>query len=180
MAIVRVIVHGKGCVHDWVHSTSICNTTKDVYFTIGQQTDFRASPADGWDFQKYCNGETPPYCVTEWFLKVPIQVEYGEVHAYFTENPAAAIERERQERQDADKSILDKLASQGKAVDLQIMGVLGKIQDALSAVQQEAQARIKAIVDLEARIKAWISEMVFELLLKNLDAGTREWRKKQI
>jgi len=51
------------------------------------------------------------------------------------------------------------------------------VSDIVAAGQKEVQDRIKDVLDLEARIKAWISNTVFELLLKNLDAGTREHGK---
>jgi hypothetical protein len=57
-----------------------------------------------------------------------------------------------------------------------LQGISSSVQDIVTSITEMG----KALVDLEARIKAWITETVFELLMKNLDAGTREWRKKQI
>jgi hypothetical protein len=64
------------------------------------------------------------------------------------------------------------LSGFAEAVTAQITVVLEKIQ-------KEADARIKALIDLEARIKAWITESIFELLMKNLNAAAIEYKKKR-
>jgi hypothetical protein len=55
--------------------------------------------------------------------------------------------------------------------------VKASIPALISTALETALAPVYAAIDA---LKAWITETVFELLLKNLDAGTREWRKKQI
>lgn len=50
------------------------------------------------------------------------------------------------------------------------------VTDGLKSVTDSAQ---KGILDLEARMKAWISESIFELLMKNLNASAIEYKKQR-
>ncbi len=169
MAIVRVFIHGGGAVSDWVHQTTFKKSPNDIVFKIGEKTDFRPSEDPGWKFQKWCNGETPPYCVTDYFLVQPVTIEYGEVHAYFTEDPGAAIERERQERQAADTKLSDRIAALEKWAGAEIMEVLASIQDMVERSEQEATAWRDAFAKRFDGLEAWLTDRIIGILLAALD-----------
>lgn len=87
---------------------------------------------------------------------------------------------EKKERQENDTALDGKINTESTARQTAEKSIWDKIGDLVSGAAKEADAWRKGVLDLETTIKAWISETVFELLLKNLDAGTREWRKKKI
>lgn len=179
MAIVRVVVHGKGCVHLWPNKGSVCSTAKDVNFAIGERADFRASPDEGWTFVRFCNGETPPYCIPDWAFQWVIDVPYGEVHAFFSATPDILINEERKQRIDADDRLRASIEATRSWAEGEFMDAIESVQDAYRGIETEVQDRMKAIADVEARIRSWIADSIFELLMKNLNAAAVEYRKQR-
>ncbi len=51
------------------------------------------------------------------------------------------------------------------------------IEDIISKAETEAKEWRKGILDLEGRLKSWIKEMVFELLLENLNSAAIDYKK---
>lgn len=63
-----------------------------------------------------------------------------------------------------------------KDVDI-LRGTLQEISSAVQDLVTSITETGKAIVDVEMRVKVWISEVVFELLMKNLNASAIEFKK---
>lgn len=192
---MNVFTHGDGTVA--VYRNGVLQGTvpgdwngERYTFAIGDKFKAVATPLPDYVFLKFCNGETPPYCIPQSSFEWDINIEYGEVHAYFAPSAEKLVKDERKQREAADQGILDKLASQGKAVDQQIMSVLASIQDVGKKIAGVDAAWRAGIAGLEGRItgmidsaikaalapvtasiealKAWITDQVFELLLKKL------------
>jgi hypothetical protein len=56
-----------------------------------------------------------------------------------------------------------------------LQGISSRVQDLISSITELG----KGLTDLEARIKAWISESIFELLMKNLNAAAKDYKKQR-
>ena len=52
------------------------------------------------------------------------------------------------------------------------------IEDMVEAAEQEVTARVTAITTLDKTLRAWITDSVFELLMKKLDEGAKDVRGK--
>lgn len=169
MATVRVVVHGRGCVHSWPSGPSVCSTERTLTFRMGDPYDFRASPDEGWNFDRFCNGETPPFCIAEWVLAGKIDAEYGEVHAYFVTSAERLVDQERQERVAADQGLSDRIGSLDRWASERIMEVLASIQDVVARAEQEATAWRRALDDFKAGLYAWLVDRVLGVILSALD-----------
>lgn len=100
--------------------------------------------------------QQPPPTAKDWQDGIQKQVTSGfdALSKYFT---------------DGLKSVTESWQNGIFDLEARITGVLSK----------EISDRVKALLDLDARIKAWISESIFELLLKNLNASAIEYKKSR-
>lgn len=82
-------------------------------------------------------------------------------------------------RTDIETNMITPLTSAIEALWGDIGALWTSLEEVVTAAEAEVTARVKAISDLETGIKTWIAASAFEMVLKNLDAGTSTWRKKQ-
>jgi hypothetical protein len=81
---------------------------------------------------------------------------------------------------------VDEVASEVTTLQKLLNGTVGKIeaigqniQDIWTKLETEAADRLKGLLDLEIRLKAWVQNMIFELLMNNLNAAAIEYKKQR-